>query len=249
MGKIKETQIGVLRIVQTSLNLLPRQKFEKMMDMTTKPTILFDMDGVLIDSELHWDRLLPDFLRTMIPDFSDQDMHTVQGLSNLSLYQWLCQKYGNFLSGSEFLPKLADFADEIYRGPVALMPGVLDLIQWLHQKQLVMAIVSSSPIRHIKIVRDRFGLTNYFPKIFSAEMVGGIGKPDPAVYRYAATTLGVLPNSCIAIEDSKNGVASAKDAGMTAIGLRSEQNRTQDLYRADYVVEGFDSAIRQILVP
>ncbi|MBW7876995.1 MAG: HAD family hydrolase [Candidatus Cloacimonetes bacterium] len=213
-----------------------------------QPTILFDMDGVLIDSELHWDRLLPDFIQKIAPKFLPSDMHKVQGLSNLSLYHWLKEHYQIPMTSEEFLPWLADFADEIYRGPVALMPGVFDLIQGLHQKKITMAIVSSSPLRHIKIVRQRFGLDSCFPQIFSAEMVGGIGKPDPEVYLLAAKELQVSPKHCIAIEDSRNGIASARAAGMQVIALKSEQNQSQDLSQANFIVEGFHPEIRSLIL-
>ena len=90
------------------------------------------------------------------------------------------------------------------------------------------------------MVMDKFSLWGAFDVVVSAEEVNGNGKPAPDIYLYTAQQLGVGPGDCVVIEDSKNGVLSARSAGMFCIGLRNGFNEEQDLSAADVVVEGFE---------
>jgi beta-phosphoglucomutase-like phosphatase (HAD superfamily) len=88
-------------------------------------------------------------------------------------------------------------------------------------------------------VLQRFDLLESFKVVVSADELEGNGKPSPAIYLLTAKRLGVSPDRCIAIEDSKNGVLSAKNAGMFCIGFRNGFNDEQDLSRADMVIQRF----------
>lgn len=99
------------------------------------------------------------------------------------------------------------------------------------------ALVSSSPHDWISRMLDRFDLRESFDEVISAEEIDGASKPDPGVYEYAAEQLGVEPDECIAVEDSENGVESAKAAGMRVVGFRNQSDAALDLSEADVVVE------------
>ena len=86
---------------------------------------------------------------------------------------------------------------------------------------------------------ERFSLRDSFKVVVSADELAGEGKPSPAIYLLTAIRLGVSPHRCIAIEDSKNGVLSAKNAGMFCVGYRNGFNEEQDLSRADMIIHHF----------
>jgi beta-phosphoglucomutase-like phosphatase (HAD superfamily) len=86
---------------------------------------------------------------------------------------------------------------------------------------------------------DRFSLRDSFKVVVSADELAGRGKPSPAIYLLTAARLGIRPNRCIAIEDSQNGVLSAKNAEMYCVGFRNGFNDEQDLSRADAIIHHF----------
>src|SRR5207237_6272674 len=105
---------------------------------------------------------------------------------------------------------------------------------------VLVSLASSSPMNWIDIVLDRFHFRSSFAVVVSAEDLPGEGKPSPAIYLLTAQRLGVKPEKCVVIEDSKNGVLSAKSAGMYCIGFRNGFNQEQDLSQADIIVHGFN---------
>jgi HAD superfamily hydrolase (TIGR01509 family) len=122
---------------------------------------------------------------------------------------------------------------------VSLLEGCAALLYALNSKNIPVALASSSPTSWINIMLDRFSLRDSFKVVVSADELVGQGKPSPAIYLLTATRLGVSSDRCIAIEDSKNGVLSAKNAGMFCIGFRNGFNEEQDLSRADIIIHHF----------
>jgi HAD superfamily hydrolase (TIGR01509 family) len=200
---------------------------------------IFDMDGVIVDSELHWKSLEGYFLQTLIPGWAMADQGRIIGLSLDSLYALLSTEYGLRGSKEEFLKEYHKIAEGIYTTRVSLMPGFLDLVTLLHAKNIPVALASSSPKSWIKLVLDRFDLHHVFKVVVSSGEVGGVGKPAPDIYLYTAGKLGVKPEGCVVIEDSRNGVLSARNAGMYCIGFRNGFNEEQDLSAADMIIDGF----------
>jgi HAD superfamily hydrolase (TIGR01509 family) len=208
--------------------------------LLTMPTaVIFDMDGVIVDSELHWKSLEGFFLRSLIPTWSAADQGRIIGLSLPNAYALLKQEYGLQKDEQEFVAQYHDMATQIYRDKAQLLPGFSQTLAYLHEQNIPVAVASSSHRSWIEIVLDKFDLRGAFQVVVSADEVGGQGKPAPDIYLYTAGKLGVKPEECTVIEDSRNGVLSAKSAGMFCIGLRNGFNEEQDLSAADVVIEGF----------
>jgi len=201
--------------------------------------VIFDMDGVIVDSELHWKNLEGFFLSSLVSSWTDADQSRIIGVSMDHVYTLLVSEYGMQKSREQFLAQYQEMANEIYGKKVALLPGVEDLLTKLRQHHIPVALASSSPRSWINIVLRRFNLRASFQAVVSADDLNGEGKPSPAIYLFTASSLGVPPTQCIAIEDSKNGVLSAKNAGMFCIGLRNGFNEEQDISRADLIIHGF----------
>ena len=202
-------------------------------------TFIFDMDGVIVDSELHWKSLEGYFLQSLIPAWTAADQDRIIGLSVHDLYRLLTTDYGLQHNKEEFLDLYHEMAREIYAEKASLIPGFLDVLSWLCEKRVRIALASSSPRPWIEMVLDKFDLHEAFEVVVSADELQGEGKPSPAIYLLTARRLGVRPEQCVVIEDSEKGVLSSKSAGMFCIGFRNGFNDEQDLSAADLLITGF----------
>ena len=201
--------------------------------------VIFDMDGVIVDSEIHWKTTEGFFLQSLIPTWSVNDQDRIIGLGVLDLYALLTNTYHLQKTEEQFLAIYQEMANEIYGQKVSLMEGCAALLYALNSKNIPVALASSSPASWINIMLERFSLRDSFKVVVSADELTGQGKPSPAIYLMTAMRLGVRPDRCIAIEDSKNGVLSAKNAEMFCVGFRNGFNDEQDLSGADMVIHHF----------
>ena len=208
--------------------------------MPNMRSFIFDMDGVIVDSELHWKKPEGYFLRSLVPTWTDADQTRIIGLSLNNTYRLLTTEYGATHSKEEFLEVYMAMARQIYGELVSLMPGFSDLLRELHRRGTPVALASSSTRPWIDIVLDRFDLRSDFQVVVSADdLAGGEGKPSPAIYLHTASRLGVEPAGCVVMEDSHNGVLSAQRAGMYCIGFRNGFNDDQDISTADVLVNSY----------
>lgn len=202
--------------------------------------IIFDMDGVIVDSELHWKEIQSDFLRGVLPSWTDEDQIRLIGLSANHVYELLVRDYGLTQTIEEYFSYYEGITAEIYGKRSKLIPGVENLIYELKTSGVPLALASSSPHSWISIVLKRFDFSNVFNPVVSADDLNGVGKPDPGIYLKTSELLGVKPTDCIAIEDSNKGVESAVRAGMLCLALKNGFNDHQDLSKAHIIVDGFE---------
>ena len=200
---------------------------------------IFDMDGVIVDSEIHWKSVEGYFLSRVIPGWTEEDQGRIVGISLDNLFTMLREEYGYRGSQEQFLETYHANAHRIYTEKVELLPGFQARLLVLQAKGLKLALASSSPRAWIDLVLERFDLRRAFDVTVSAEEIEGEGKPSPAIYLHTARKLGVDPARCVVVEDSRNGVLSARAAGMYCIGLRNGFNDDQDLSGANIVVDGY----------
>jgi len=201
--------------------------------------VIFDMDGVIVDSERQWVQSETSFLKQAIPGWNHADFNKITGMGVKDLYTFLREEYEFPYSFDEFWERNETAGVRVYETMVSLIPGFLELAHDL--KGLVqIGLASSSPRRWIEIVLNRFELETLFDSVVSADDVNGVGKPAPDIYLYAADQLKCKPGRCVAIEDSRNGALSAKSAGFRVIGFRNGFNHEQDLSMSDCILEGFE---------
>ena len=201
--------------------------------------VIFDMDGVIVESESHWKTFERDFLPSLIPAWSYADQQKILGLGLDDLYTLLSSEYSLQQTKDQFVLLYHERAKEIYGQKVSLTAGFSDLLSRLNRHRMLVGLASSSPRNWIDLVLQRFGLQDSFQVVVSADEVAGKGKPSPAIYLLTAQRLGIPTAHCIAVEDSKYGVLSAKHARMFCIGLRNGLNGEQDLSKADLVIHSF----------
>jgi len=209
--------------------------------------VLFDMDGVIVNSEDFWVELETEEVLPAAVEGQAVSEGEITGINYREIYDYLDERYEVAVDREEWLEYYESAAEEVYTEKVDLMPGFRDLLADLHDRGLRVAVVSSSPHEWIGMVTERFGLDGEFDAVVSADDVDADSKPEPDVYEHAAREVGVDAADCIAVEDSKNGVKSAKAAGMTAIGYRTETNAEMDLTEADGVADGAEKLRSELL--
>jgi beta-phosphoglucomutase len=200
-------------------------------------TVIFDMDGVLVDTEpLHHDAFFRHFAELGIA-MSSEEYATFLGLSTRNVYQQLKAKFnlGEEVEAlmnrkRELFGKSFDEATDL-----ELLPGARALIEDLHRAGVPLQLATSASKHTIARVFTRFGLYPYFDNLVSGEDFAQ-SKPNPAIFLHAAQLAGIEPRYCLVLEDSANGVTAAKAAGMYCVGYRSKHSQGQDLHHADQVV-------------
>lgn len=181
------------------------------------PAVLFDMDGVVVDSETYWE---PTERETILPEVvPDQDVavEEITGRPYKEIYTYLDEHYEVAVSRERFLALFESAAREIYSEKVALMDGFETLCTDIHDQGASIALVTSSPYDWLDVVLDRFEIREHFDAVVSASDVTA-GKPAPDIYEHAAREVGVAPGDCVAVEDSTHGAKSASAAGTFCIG-------------------------------
>lgn len=200
-------------------------------------TVIFDMDGVLVNSEpLHHEVSLVQFKDLNI-EVTDDIFATFTGNSNKMIYQKLKDRFQlshnieDLISSKNTL--FIDAFDK--RQDLHLMPGVKELIIDLHQNGIQLILASSSEMEIINKVFERFGLDQYFTHKVSGNDFPE-SKPNPAIFLKAASYSKAPIEECIIIEDSTNGIKAAKAAGIFCVAYKSEEANSQDQSLADIIV-------------
>ena len=205
--------------------------------MITDFAVIFDMDGVLVDSEVHWRRVEHEFLGELIPGWCEADQQAILGMSAYDVHALLVEKYGLKKTRDEYVDHYRAMARTIYGKQSSLIEGAAECLASLTDAGVTLALASSSPHDWIGIVLDRFEFRKHFKAVASSDDVSGRGKPLPDIYLHTARQISYSPVRCVAIEDSRKGVQSAKSAGMKCVGLRNGFNTEQNLSAADYIVQ------------
>ena len=198
---------------------------------------IFDMDGVIIDSEsIHTRTKIQTFHRFGLK-LTKEECQPYMGRSTREMFQYFIDRYDPSISVTEMVAYKHEIYLKTLRDDDEIKPveGIRELLQSLADRGIPMALASSSGKKNIQTVLQKFGFTHYFQSILSgAELPKS--KPHPAVYLLSAERLGVLPEHCVVLEDAAAGVEAAKAARMYCIGYQNPNSGNQDLTKADTTV-------------
>lgn len=193
------------------------------------------MDGVIVNSVTYKHEQRTRVVREEF-GLADADVDQLIGLNTHDKYDYLVENAGLTLGKDEFLERFDRNIEQVYTEQVDLLAELEDTLEWLDERGVKTALASASSRRRVEIVVDRFGLGEHLDAVVSADDISGESKPDPAIYRHAASLLDVDPTTCVAVEDSTHGATAATSAGMYCIGYAPEYHPPQDLDHADEVV-------------
>ncbi len=209
--------------------------------------VIFDMDGVLVDSEPAHHEVESILFRELDIRLRHGERDGFTGMSGTKMWEYLKKAYVLAPSVQELLDRDNRFRLSYFASLPRLTPieGSRELLEGLHGR-VRLALASSSSPEIIDLVVDRLAIRGFFDAVVSGQSVRR-GKPDPDIFLRTASLLGVDPSACVVIEDSANGVKAAATAGMACVGFRSPNSRGQDLSGADLVVENLGALDFKIL--
>jgi beta-phosphoglucomutase family hydrolase len=210
----------------------------KRVQNTAKQGVIWDMDGVLVDTgEFHfqaWSQALPEF---GIP-FTRELFTATFGMNNAGILEVLLGQTPT----PELMAEISDRKEQLFRqaaqGRAQPLPGVLAWLERLKAAGMRQAIASSAPPANIDALVDELGLRDYFDAIASGFDLPG--KPDPTLFLKVARLIGVPPERCVVVEDAVAGVEAARRAGMKCIAVTTT-SPAHALNEADVIVERLDA--------
>lgn len=192
---------------------------------------IFDLDGLLIDSEPLWEKIAEIFLkkRNLVDTLPISETRGRGVREIIALWK---EKIGLVGENNKLMQEYRNFFYSQAKNELELMPGAETLLVHLHKLGIPLAVASAGHQRD-KIIEmlDDIGLSNYFDIIVSSDDVK-IGKPAPDTYLETARQLNIAPQHCLAFEDSINGVKSGVSAGMEVYGINSDAKFRDQLKKA-----------------
>ena len=198
---------------------------------------IFDMDGVIIDSEPIHRKVHKEIMNNLGIDISIEELALYAGATNEYIFTKLKEKYFIKETVSELMEyKSKLIIKKIKEEKIEPINGIRELLNALKSNNIKIAIGSSSPINLIETVIEKFKLQHIFNCIVSGEEVKR-SKPYPDVYIEVSKKLAISKENCIVVEDSCNGVKAAKSAGMKCIGFCNVNSGNQDLKKADIIID------------
>lgn len=203
--------------------------------------VIFDMDGVIIDSEPFYLDIGMELYKRLNINITEEEHNSYTGVSNTNMWADIKNKYGLRETVNE-LVEIQNNANIKYleKNLKMLIPGVVEILESLRENRIKVALASSSSMEIIRMVLEKFKIIEYFQAIESGENLEK-SKPAPDIFLNAAKMLKVEPECCTVIEDSHNGVTAAKSAGMKCIGFKNLNSGNQNLEAADLIVTSLEN--------
>ena len=181
--------------------------------------VIYDMDGLIIDSEPFWRQSEIKVFATVGIKLTDDDCKATTGFRfDEVVDHWYYRQPWTGKSKERVHDEVLDEMENAITHRALAMPGVLDSLEYFKSRGVRMALASSSAMRLIKATVNRLNIEDYFELLVSAEHET-FGKPHPAVFIRTADTLGVRHERCLVIEDSFNGILAAKAARMKCLAV------------------------------
>ncbi|MCF7805387.1 MAG: HAD family phosphatase [Candidatus Marinimicrobia bacterium] len=202
-----------------------------------KFAVIFDMDGVIVDSNPAHKEAIQRFLQRHDQSLSDNELREkVYGRTNRD---WLRNTFNGITEEqiAEYIDEKEAIFREIFAGDIRPLPGLQEFLDSLQGMQVPMAVGTSAPQVNADWVLNQTGLREYFEVVLQAEDVTH-GKPHPEMYLKSAWALGMRPEDCIIFEDSVSGIEAGRRAGGTVIGVTTTHSR-EEMAATAFVISDF----------
>jgi beta-phosphoglucomutase-like phosphatase (HAD superfamily) len=214
---------------------------------TSIKCVIFDMDGVIIDSEEIHKKAYYETFNTLNIEVSDTLYKSFTGSSTINAFQRLVAHFNLKNDPKELvLDKRKRYVNFFENDPnLHLVAGVEEIIKYFYNKGIILILASSSAMINIDRVFNRFNLNTYFAaKISGADLKES--KPNPEIFNKAAILENISKENCVVIEDSDNGITAANDANIFVFGYANKLSEGQTLENADFVINHF-SELKQFI--
>jgi len=200
--------------------------------------VIFDMDGVIVDSNPFHKKALLQFCRKYGFNLTEKEMKTnVFGRTNK---EWLTNLFGNI--SLEKLKQLEDEKEALFREMylpfIRPVKGLIRFLDMLKEKRIRIAIATSAPKSNVDFTLLQTGIADYFQTIIDGDSIIN-SKPHPEIYLKTTKQLGYSPNNCVVIEDSISGIEAAKKAGGKVVGITTTHTKNE-LNNVDLIIENFE---------
>jgi HAD superfamily hydrolase (TIGR01509 family) len=211
--------------------------------------VIFDLDGVLLDSEHVWDEVREQLARERGGRWHERAQREMMGMSSLEWSRYMHDEIGVPDPPEEISAEVVRRLEAVYRDHLPTVPGAKEAVERMADRW-PLALASSSNRELIVLALGLLGVADRFQAIVSSEEVAR-GKPAPDVYLEAARRLAVNPDRAAAVEDSHNGIRSAKAAGMRVIAIPNRRFPPGEdaLAEADLVVETLAGLTAEAIEP
>lgn len=198
--------------------------------------VLFDMDGVIIDSEPAYVKMDIAFCRDLGFTLTEPEQRKFTGSSSRHMWEVLKPLHALPQPIEELMGLQAERVAEFYRhGDLMPIEGTLRLMRELHARGIACAVATSSVEHNARTMISRLELAPYVSAVATSSQVRH-AKPAPDIFLLAAEFLGAKPEECLVIEDSRNGCVAGKAAGMKVVGFQNLNSGNQDLSSADVII-------------
>ena len=197
--------------------------------------VIFDMDGLMFDTERVWATLWEPALATLGLSYKEGLDVAARGTAGDTMRAVLRRFYGENCDTDAIIEALHAQAEKAFQAPPPKKPGLDEILTWLDAQHIPMAVASSSRMHIIQRNLDNWGLTHYFKTLASGQQVTH-SKPDPEIFLLAAQQLGVEPARCLVLEDSYNGVRAGAAGGFVTVmvpDLLPADDEMRSLYTAE----------------
>jgi len=195
--------------------------------------VIFDMDGVLVDSEpMHLDAMR-EVLRPYGVPYTDEENEQFFGFTDLEVFRILRERHGRLPDARELAHRRAELLVRQTRERTVPMRGIPEVPRRLRALGYRLAVASSSAVEVIEATVEVLGLAPVFEALVSGLEVGR-GKPAPDVFLETARRLALPPRDCLVVEDSRNGLLAAKAAGMACAAVPCPATHHEDFVEADF---------------
>lgn len=204
--------------------------------------VIFDMDGVIIESESIYMEAEKDFFKELGLEFTKKEREKYTGIPLDEIWKKIIEDYNlNFkYSINDLVEKHVEvFYQGLKEKDIQLMAGIEKWFEKLKEKNYKMIIASSSFPKIVNYIYQKFNLDNYMQGFINVKNIKD-GKPNPEIFVKAAEKLDLIPKECLVIEDSMNGVLAAKKANMKCIAFNNRKDSLQNLEKADLVINKFN---------
>ena len=211
--------------------------------------VVFDMDGVIIDSEHIWDEVREQLARDWDGAYGPEAQRAMMGMSAPEWSAYMHDALGIEAAPEEINAEVVRRMRDRYREELPVLPGAVDAVRRLREAELRLAVASSSNRELIEAVLETLDMTDSFEQVVSSEEVPR-GKPAPDVYLEATLRLGLDPGRCVAVEDSTNGLLAAAAAGLAVVAYPNRRfpPAADALERAALVVDSLDELTPETLM-